>query len=382
MSDAVPTPVPASAPAPVPGSVPASASAPAVVAFGGGHGLAASLAALRQVTPRLTAVVTVADDGGSSGRLRAELGMLPPGDLRMALATLAADDAESAGWADVLQHRFSGYGSLGGHAVGNLLLAGLVDRLGDPVAALDAAGRLLRTAGRVLPLSEQAVDISAQVSGLDRERLVEVTGQVAVATTRGRVESVRLVPAEPPACREALRAVAEADVLVLGPGSLFTSMLPHLLVPEMAEAVQAARARRVLVLNLAPQPGETSGFAPETHLEVLAQHAPALRFDVVIADPGAVPDPGALSAAAAPLGATLQLSRVAVPGEPRHDPGRLAAAFREALPSGAASSTLAKDQFATVHKPLADAYRSGPRPDSSRPVLPSSVPPPGGSPPV
>jgi uncharacterized cofD-like protein len=344
---------------------------PAVVAFGGGHGLAASLAALRQVTPNLTAVVTVADDGGSSGRLRAELGMLPPGDLRMALATLAAEDAESASWAEVLQHRFSGYGSLGGHAVGNLLLAGLVDRLGDPVAALDAAGRLLRTAGRVLPLSEQAVDIAAQVSGLDPSRMVEVTGQVAVATTHGRVESVRLVPSEPPACGAALKAVDAADVLVLGPGSLFTSMLPHLLVPEMASAIQQSSARRVLVLNLAPQPGETAGFAPETHLEVLAQHAPALRFDIVIADPSAVPDPAALQAAAAPLGARVQLTPVAVPDAPRHDPTRLAGAFREAF-----GLLEPKDLAALAHKSLADAYRSGPRHFSSEgPPLPGDPPP-------
>jgi uncharacterized cofD-like protein len=176
--------------------------------------------------------------------------------------------------------------------------------------------------------------------------------------------------------------VAEADVLVLGPGSLFTSMLPHLLVPEMAEALQAAAARRVLVLNLAAQPGETAGFAPETHLEVLAQHAPALRIDVVIADPGAVPDPEVLAGAARQLGAALQLSPVAVAGEPRHDPSLLAAAFREALGSaGTASSTQAKDQSATVHKPLADAYRSGSGP-SPRPNAPTPVPPAGGSPPV
>jgi uncharacterized cofD-like protein len=348
---------------------------PAVVAFGGGHGLAASLAALRQVTPHLTAVVTVADDGGSSGRLRAELGMLPPGDLRMALATLAAEDAESASWADVLQHRFTGYGSLGGHAVGNLLLAGLVDRLGDPVAALDAAARLLRAAGRVLPLSKQAIDIAASVSGLDPSRTVEVRGQVAVATTRGRVQSVRLLPAQPPACPEALAAVDAADVLVLGPGSLFTSMLPHLLVPEMGRALQQASARRVLVLNLAPQPGETSGFAPETHLEVLLQHAPTLRFDVVIADPGAVVDDGALRDAAATLGAEVQLTRVAVPGEPRHDPGLLAAAFRQAFAIGPPPERVTNDPPAPLHKPLAEAYRSGAVPLGSGPAPPAGGPP-------
>jgi uncharacterized cofD-like protein len=348
---------------------------PAVVAFGGGHGLAASLAALRQVTPRLTAVVTVADDGGSSGRLRAELGMLPPGDLRMALATLAAEDAESAGWADVLQHRFTGYGSLGGHAVGNLLLAGLVDRLGDPVAALDAAARLLRCAGRVLPLSPQAVDIVATVDGLEPGRAAEVRGQVAVATTHGRVRSVRLLPDRPPATPEALAAVEAADVLVLGPGSLFTSMLPHLLVPDMARAIERASARRLLVLNLAAQPGETSGFAPETHLEVLGQHAPALRFDVVIADPAAVADPGALRRAATRFGAEVQLSPVAVPGEARHDPGRLAAAFRQALTEEPAPVPVGMHNAdpPAVHKPLADAYRSDALPSygSRHPAPPS-----------
>ncbi|HSP36666.1 MAG TPA: uridine diphosphate-N-acetylglucosamine-binding protein YvcK [Frankiaceae bacterium] len=347
----------------------ARSAVPSVVAFGGGHGLAASLGALRQITPRLTAVVTVADDGGSSGRLRAEFGMLPPGDLRMALATLAAEDAESASWADVLQHRFNGFGSLSGHAVGNLLLAGLVDHFGDPVAALDAAARLLHCAGRVLPLSTQAIDIAAEVSGLDPGRRVEVRGQVAVATTRGRVESVRLLPARPPACPEALDAVGAADVLVLGPGSLFTSMLPHLLVPEMAQAVQDARAHRVLVLNLAPQPGETAGFAPETHLEVLAQHAPALRFDVVIADPAAVADSSALRHAAKALGAEVQLSSVAVGDEPRHDPTRLAAAFRQAF------EILSVQSPPPAHKPRADAYRSGALSSSE------SVPRPPGAPP-
>jgi uncharacterized cofD-like protein len=349
---------------------PARSSAPAVVAFGGGHGLAASLAALREITSRVTAVVTVADDGGSSGRLRAEFGMLPPGDLRMALATLAADDAESASWADVLQHRFTGSGSLAGHTVGNLLLAGLVDHLGNPVAALDAAARLLHCAGRVLPLSTQAVDIVAEVSSLDPgRRLVEVRGQVAVATTRGRVESVRLLPDRPPACPEALEAVAGADVLVLGPGSLFTSMLPHLLVPEMAEAIQAARARRVLVLNLAPQPGETTGFAPETHLEALAKHAPGLRLDVVIADPAAVADAAALQEAATALGAEVQLSAVAVADEPRHDPGRLATAFRQAF------EILSIESRPPVHKPRADAYGSDALPSTG------SVPRPPGAPP-
>jgi uncharacterized cofD-like protein len=189
------------------------------------------------------------------------------------------------------------------------------------------------------------------------------------------VQSVRLLPAQPPACPEALAAVDAADVLVLGPGSLFTSMLPHLLVPEMGRALQQASARRVLVLNLAPQPGETSGFAPETHLEVLLQHAPTLRFDVVIADPGAVVDDGALRDAAATLGAEVQLTRVAVPGEPRHDPGLLAAAFRQAFAIGPPPERVTNDPPAPLHKPLAEAYRSGAVPLGSGPAPPAGGPP-------
>jgi uncharacterized cofD-like protein len=229
----------------------------------------------------------------------------------------------------------------------------------------------------VLPLSPQAVEIVASVEGLDPYRAVEVRGQVAVATTHGRVRTVRLLPDRPPATPEALAAVEAADVLVLGPGSLFTSMLPHLLVPDMARAIERASARRILVLNLAPQPGETSGFAPETHLEVLAQHAPALRFDVVIADPAAVADADELRRAATRLGAQVQLSPVAVADEPRHDPGRLATAFRQALDSAGSpvSAGMHNSDPPAVHKPRADAYRSGALP-SFGPALP--VPPPGG----
>jgi uncharacterized cofD-like protein len=301
---------------------------PAVVAFGGGHGLAASLTALRRITSRLTAVVTVADDGGSSGRLRTELDALPPGDLRMALAALAAHDGRSALWTDAFQHRFGGDGPLGGHALGNLVLTALMDQLDDPVAALDVAAQLLGCCGRVLPLSPDPVDIVARVSHPGGENeFEEVRGQVAVATTTGRVETVDLVPADPPACSEALEAVAQADALVLGPGSLFTSVLPHLLAPTMAKSIFASDALRVLVLNLVAQPGETEGFAPHTHLEELSRLIPALRLDAVIADPGVVPDTNTLRKAAEMLGAKLLLAPVAITDEPRHDPAALADAF-------------------------------------------------------
>src|SRR3954452_25108775 len=280
---------------------------PTVVALGGGHGLSASLEALRQVTTDLTAVVTVADDGGSSGRLRTGLGVLPPGDLRMALAALAGRDDWGQSWAELAQHRFAGTGSLAGHPVGNLIITALADQLGDPVAALDMVGRLLGAAGRVLPLATEALEIVADVVGLDPGdpgAPSEVRGQVAVATTPGRVVAVRVEPAEPPACPEAVQAVLEADWAVLGPGSWFTSVIPHLLVPDMAKALAATGARRMVALNLSPQPGETEGFSPETHLEVLAAHAPELELDIVIADESAVAGDGQpLKDAAAGFGA-------------------------------------------------------------------------------
>ena len=312
----------------------APARGPRVVAFGGGHGLAASLHALRRVTDQLTAVVTVADDGGSSGRIRTELGSLPPGDLRMALAALAADDEWGQVWAQVYQHRFGGGGTLDGHAVGNLVLTALTEVTGDPVTALDLAARLVGGTGRVLPLATSALEIVADVVGLDGDdpgRAVEVRGQVAVATTPGRVVAVRIEPAEPPACAEAVAAVLDSDWAVLGPGSWFTSVIPHLLVPDMAKALAGSSARVCVALNLSPQPGETDGFSPETHLEVLAAHAPDLEIAVVLADRSAVgaSDSG-LRETAAGLGARLVVADVAArDGTPRHDPPRLAAAYDE-----------------------------------------------------
>ncbi|MFL6137880.1 MAG: uridine diphosphate-N-acetylglucosamine-binding protein YvcK [Frankiaceae bacterium] len=318
---------------------------PRVVALGGGHGLAASLRALRLVTPDVTAVVTVADDGGSSGRLRREFAhLLPPGDLRMALAALAGDDppggaADGGLWRRVFQHRFDGAGELAGHAVGNLVLAGLADVLGGTVPALDAAARLLETSGRVLPMALVPLDIVADVAGLDPDdpgAVAEVVGQVAVATTSGQVVGVRLRPEEPPACPDAVAAIESADWVVLGPGSWFTSVLPHLLVPGIASALIGTSARRAVVLNICAQQGETTNFSPETHLEVLAAFAPGLELDVVVANEGTTPDPSVLVDAARTLGAEVVLAGVATDdGSPRHDPARLAKVYDQIL-AGAA----------------------------------------------
>ncbi|MFT7839020.1 uridine diphosphate-N-acetylglucosamine-binding protein YvcK [Saccharothrix sp. BKS2] len=327
------------------------------VALGGGRGLHVTLTALRRVTDDVTAVVTVADDGGSSGRLRRELGLLPPGDLRKAMVALAGEDPASAMWATLFQHRFGGTGALAGHAVGNLVLAGLLEQLGDPVAVLAEAARLLGVRGRVLPMCTEPLEIEADVSGLDDDADVErrIRGQVAIATTPGRVRRIRLHgpggPGEAPrGCPEAVEAVLRADVVLLGPGSWFTSVLPHLLVPELHDALTRTAAKKVVVLNLVPQPGETAGFSPELHLDVLCEHAPRLRVDAVIADVGAVPVPDRLRRAAAALGAEAHLVPVAVAGAPdRHDPAALALGIRRALAGpadgtgGASSTTLLEE---------------------------------------
>ncbi|ANY09482.1 gluconeogenesis factor YvcK family protein [Pseudonocardia sp. HH130630-07] len=307
-----------------------------VVALGGGHGLHATLTALRRcpAVSQITAVVTVADDGGSSGRLRRELGLLPPGDLRMALAALAADDERGRFWSGLVQHRFGGNGALAGHAVGNLLLAGLLERGGDPVTALEAVGGLLGCAGRVLPMARVPLDIEAEVDLDGRDRPHRIRGQVAVASTPGRVRRVWLRPDGPPACDEAVRAVRDADAVLLGPGSWFTSVLPHLLVPGLREALLTTTAARVVLLNLTPEPGETAGFSPEQHLEVLSGHAPDLRAHAVLADSGSVPLPDRLHAAATDLltpGGTVWLADVADvdAATPRHDPDALAGVLLE-----------------------------------------------------
>ena len=302
------------------------------VALGGGHGLAASLQALRRLTKEVTAIVTVADDGGSSGRLRTELNALPPGDLRMALTALAGDDEWGRTWEALLQHRFASEGPLDGHAVGNLLLVGLAEVTGDPVKALDLAARLLGIDGRVLPMTTERIEIVAEVAGLlASNETVEIRGQVEVATTAGLVCAVTLDPPEPEATPDAVEAIHAADWVVLGPGSLFTSMVPHLLVPGLRDAIASTSARRLLVLNLVPQTGETSGFTPAAHLEAVAAHVPDLPFDHVLADSGTLDRDGLMDAAES-LGAAVRFAPVRADGHAaRHDPARLARAYADLM---------------------------------------------------
>lgn len=306
-----------------------------IVALGGGHGLSAALTALRLLTDHVTAVVTVADDGGSSGRLREDFDVLPPGDLRMALAALCDDSEWGHTWRDVLQHRFAGHGELRGHALGNLMIVSIWELLGDTVRGLDLVGRLLGARGRVLPMAGEPLEIVAEILGHDPSRpdeTVVVRGQHRVASSPGVVSSIGILPTCPAPCPEALAAVAEADWVMLGPGSWFTSVMPHLLVPDLSDALVSTPARRLLNLNLEVHKGETRDFRAEDHLASFAANAPKLRLDAVLADPSVVDDEASLRAAAAELGAELAIAPVATRGRPGvHDPLRLAAALRDVI---------------------------------------------------
>jgi uncharacterized cofD-like protein len=238
-----------------------------------------------------------------------------------------------------MQHRFAGQGEMRGHVIGNLLIVGLWEQLGDPVAALDWVGRLLGASGRVLPMALTPLDITAEVRGLDRtdgDRLTTVRGQVEVATTDGVITSIALDPADPTPCPEAIQAVHDADWVVLGPGSWFTSVIPHLLVPALREALVASDARVLVTLNLDEQAGETPGFEAADHLAVLAEHAPDLRLDTVLADARGVRDGLAdLEHLVQATGARLVVADVGSDdGSPRHDPAKLAATYAEIMARG------------------------------------------------
>ncbi|MEW1819572.1 uridine diphosphate-N-acetylglucosamine-binding protein YvcK [Arthrobacter sp. NPDC080031] len=327
-------PLPLVPPKGTPGSQPAKG--PSVVALGGGHGLSASLSALRLLTSELTAIVTVADDGGSSGRLREEYGVLPPGDLRMALSALCDDTDWGRTWRDVMQHRFrtpnGSRGSLDDHAMGNLLIVTLWELLGDAVAGLKWAGALLGARGQVLPMSTQPLNIEGDVrvplpGGGYEFQTVKGQAKCAVA---GSLENVRLLPEDARACIEALTAIELADWIILGPGSWYTSVLPHLLLPEMRQALCDTPAKRCLTMNLAMDTKETSGMSAADHLDALRHYAPEFSVDVVLADPSSISDVKEFERAAGMIGAEVVLGKVGASSRrPVHDPLRLASAYHD-----------------------------------------------------
>ncbi len=247
-----------------------------VVALGGGHGLAATLGAARRYADDLCAIVSVADDGGSSGRLRAAFGIPPPGDLRKCLVALADPDSL---WTSAFEHRFDA-GELEGHAFGNLVLAGLAASTGDFERALAEAGRLLGAVGRVVPATVEPVVLKAIVRG------DSITGQALVARSEG-ITGVSLVPADARAPEAALTALARADQVVIGPGSLFTSVLAVVAVPDVREALATTPGRKVYVCNLRPQLPETAGYDVAAHVDALRAHG--LEVDVVLCHPRSLP---------------------------------------------------------------------------------------------
>jgi uncharacterized cofD-like protein len=303
-------------------------SEPKVVSLGGGHGLAATLTSLRGLTSEITAVVTVADNGGSSGRLRSEFGSLPPGDLRMALAALCSDDDWGRGWANVMQYRFSGDGELSGHALGNLLMMALWDMDGDAVEGIKQVGNLLRIIGQVLPMSLDPLDIEGTFSTASGRKIVR--GQVQVATTKGRIESLRLIPENPRVTPQVLRALAGAEWITIGPGSWFSSVMPHLLLPELADAVVNSPAKRIMVLNL-PEPDSIDEFAGSSaadHLEFVLAHTPHLRIDYAIVDPSAIEKNSKLQGMVEGLGGELVVAPLSQsPGSYHHDVKKLRSVF-------------------------------------------------------
>ena len=302
-----------------------ASSAQKVVCLGGGHGLAATLSAVRALTYDITAIVTVADNGGSSGRLRKEFNFLPPGDLRMALAALCEDDEWGRDWANILQYRFTSDGEMNGHAVGNLLLTALWDRDGDPVRGIERVGELLRIVGRVLPMSTQPLDIEATFN-TDIGRSI-VRGQIQVATAKGHIESLRLIPDNPRATPESIDAILRADWLTLGPGSWFSSVMPHVLLKEEADAIEKSQAKKVVILNL-PEPSsekEFAGSTPEEHLDLLRKHLPSLRIDYAVADPSLLHPSHKLKEVVEGFGGELIIAPLArTPGSLHHDSEKLA----------------------------------------------------------
>ncbi len=321
---------------------------PKVVAIGGGHGLNTLLRGLKEHTDHITAIVTVADDGGSSGRLRRDLGMLPPGDFRNCIAALS--DAEGL-VSQLFQYRFGHDSGLNGHSFGNLYLTAMTAITGSFVSALEESSRVLAVRGRVIPSTLTPVVLWAEVlpseeggagEGWPAERSsrpVQVQGESRIGELRGRIQRVYLEPEDAPAYPEAIRAVLDADLIVIGPGSLYTSVLPNLLVRDLAQAVVSAAATRVYVCNVATQAGETEGYDVADHANALRDHVGPRVFHLVLANHTFAGNP--------PPGAGVDWTRL--PGRKpegyelvtrdlvdrqypwRHDPAKLADALMELL---------------------------------------------------
>ncbi len=255
---------------------------PRVVAIGGGHGLASLLRGIKAYTNHITAIVTVADDGGSSGRLRKQFGILPPGDIRNCLAALSSDEALLA---QLFQYRFStGETGLDGHSFGNLFISALAEITGSFEAAVAKSGRVLAVQGQVLPSTLHNVRLEADVELSDTTNQVRIQGESQIPKTNGKVKRVWIEPGNPPAFPLAIQAILAADLIIIGPGSLYTSLLPNLLVPDLVQAIQASRALKIFVCNVATERGETTDYNCGDHIRVIEEHVSGRLFDIAIAN--------------------------------------------------------------------------------------------------
>jgi uncharacterized cofD-like protein len=291
---------------------------PKIVAIGGGTGLSTLLRGLKAYSGNLSAIVTVADDGGSSGRLRRSLGLPPPGDVRSCLAALSADEDLLT---QLFQYRFLQGEELGGHSFGNLLIAALAGVTGSFEKGVVEAGRVLGIQGRVLPSTLS--DVALVAEKISTEEAVRVEGESQIPSVPGRIKHIQLKPADPPAYPDTIQAILGADMIIIGPGSLFTSILPNLLVRDIAEAVRSSRAFRVFVCNIGSQPGETDGFTCQDHIDALEQHSGSGMVDLVLVNdvaPGILPDQ--VEAVMAPGDSQLSLPMYAADIADRERPGR------------------------------------------------------------
>ncbi|HSV85419.1 MAG TPA: YvcK family protein [Levilinea sp.] len=252
---------------------------PRMVAIGGGTGLSSLLRGLKAYTSNLTAVVTVADDGGSSGMLRKDKGMLPPGDIRNCLAALSNDETRLT---QLFQYRFGAGAGLEGHTLGNLLITAMTDMTGSFEEAVAEAGRVLAVTGRVVPATLHDVRLVAEISLPKRTSDMIVKGESQITKSAGKVKRVWLEPDNPLAFPPAIQAILSAELIILGPGSLYTSILPNLLVPDLAEALRASRALKFYVCNVASQPGETDHYMVGDHARTIEKQLGTQLIDIVV----------------------------------------------------------------------------------------------------
>jgi uncharacterized cofD-like protein len=252
---------------------------PRIVVIGGGHGLATLLRGLKGFTKNLTAIVTVADDGGSSGEIRRTTGILPPGDIRNCLAALSNDEELMT---QLFQYRFSDETGLQGHALGNLLITGLAEITGSFEEAIVESGRVLAVQGQVLPSTLTDVRLVASVEEVQKKRNIKIRGESRIPKANGQVKRLYLEPDSPPAYPPAIQAILSADLIIVGPGSLYTSLLPNLLVPDIRQAIQASKGMKFYVCNLASQKGETEGYNGLDHVAAIEKHVGGRLFDLIL----------------------------------------------------------------------------------------------------